>query len=148
VTSAHERKRPGSPEILPNYRFFNFFIAVTIGGVAHLAYPKRPVRDVGKNPPVIRWGTPVELAVRDSAIRRVHWVDDSLNGLSGRTITSPEDLLGAEGVVGNRKYRFELILEVGKNQVVYGLFCNENQTRVAYGFSRKLFMKIPTPMGR
>jgi hypothetical protein len=47
------------------------------------------------------------------------------------------DPAGVEGLFGGKRYRFEKILDAGKNQVVYRLICDEDQTRIAYGFPRK-----------
>jgi hypothetical protein len=128
------------PELLPgNYRKCEFFIAFTIDGVTHFGYPKEPLLDRGKTPPVIRWGSRADLSWPGPSKPRARWVDEPKNGVSGRTMATPEDLLGVEGMVGDQKYRFEKILEAGKNQVVYSLFCEEHQYRIAYGFSRDLF---------
>ncbi len=69
-------------------------------------------------------------------------MDVPTKGLSERIITSPEDMLGAEGMVGDKTCRFEQILDAGKNQVVFSLFCSENQTRTAYGFARDMFQRV------
>jgi hypothetical protein len=128
-----EPDRPG------NYYFFEVFIEITVGGVTYLGYPQQAIRDVGKTPPVIRWFSPPKVSLRDPAIRRVRWIDVPKKGLSGRTLTSPVDLLGAEGLFGDKKYRFEQILHATKYQVVYSLFCDENQSRIAYAFPCELF---------
>lgn len=47
--------------------------------------------------------------------------------------------LGSEGILGGKKYVFEQVLDLGKNQVTYSLLNPETRTRIAYGFSRKLF---------
>jgi hypothetical protein len=145
------------PELVPgNYYSFKFFIEITIGGTTHLGYPKQAIRDMGKTPPVTVWGSQVELAWPNPAIPRVPWIDNGKKDLTG--LTSPEDLLGAEGTLGDHTtYRFEKILDVGKNQVVYSLLCDQNRTRIAYGFSRDLFkqeygtshphlIRAPTPI--
>jgi hypothetical protein len=128
-----------------NYFSFELFIEITIGGTTHLGYPKRAIRDVGKRPPVVVWGSPAQLVWPNPAILRVPWIDDPKRGLTGRAMTSPEDFLGAEGTLGDKRYRFEKILDAGKNQVVYSLFCDQNRTRIAYGFSRDLF-KVAGPL--
>lgn len=129
------------PQLVPgNYYSFEMFIEIAIGGKTYLGYPKLAIRDIGKTPPVIRWGSSPKLAWPNPAIPRAPWIDVPNKGLGGRTITSPEDVLGAEGMVGNKRCRFEQILEVGKNQVVFSLFCPQDQTRIAYGFSRDMFL--------
>jgi hypothetical protein len=134
------------PERVPgNYYFFEFLIEITIAGTTHLGYPKRAILDVGETPPVVVWGSPLNLAYPHPSILRAPWIDDPKRGLTGRAMTYPEDLLGAEGTVGDKRYRFEKILDAGKNQVVYSLFCDQNGTRIAYGFSRKLF-KVAGPL--
>jgi hypothetical protein len=131
--------RADSPELVPgNYFNFEFFIELTLGGVAHLGYPKQPIRDLG-TPSVIRWGSPIQLAYPNPSVPRVPWIDDPKTGLSHRKIQSAEDLLGSEGILGGKKYVFEQVLDLGKNQVTYSLFNPETRTRIAYGFSRKLF---------
>src|ERR1700722_1168176 len=51
------------PERVPgNYYFFEVLIEITIGGTTHLGYPKRPILNVGETPPVVVWGSPVNLA--------------------------------------------------------------------------------------
>jgi hypothetical protein len=132
-----------SPERVPgNFYFFEMFIEIAMDGTTYLGYPKLAIRDVGQAPPVIRWGSSPKLSWPNPAIPRVPWIDVPAKGLSGRTIKSPEDMLGAEGMVGNKNYRFDQILDAGKNQVVFSLFCPENQTRTAYGFSRDMFQRV------
>jgi hypothetical protein len=129
-----------SQELLPGrYYSFKLFIDITVNGNRHLGYAKQAIRDIGKTPPVIRWGSSMELSWPSPEIPHARWIDDPKSGLLGRTITSPEDFLGAEGTIGDKRYRFEQILDLGKNQVVFSLFRPENQTRIAYGFSREIF---------
>jgi hypothetical protein len=92
---------------------------------------------VGATRPVFRWASPLKLAVPDPSIARMRWTDDPKTGLAQRTITCAQDLLGAEGVVGQRKVRFEKILQETKNQVVYSLYNEDSQFRIAYAFSRE-----------
>ena len=133
-------KRPASPEAPPgNYYFFELFLEITLCGLTHLGYPKQALLNTSTTPPVLRWGSPLKLSWPDPAIRRLRWIDDPVRGLSTRIITSPEDLLGVVGLFGDKQYRFEKILQALKNEVVYSLVCDENQTRIAYGFSRDLF---------
>lgn len=49
-------------------------------------------------------------------------------------------MLGAEGVIGRKLYRFKKVLETGKNVIVYALFNPETRTRGAYGFDRRIFV--------
>jgi hypothetical protein len=132
--------KDASPERVPgNYYSFEMFIEITTRGVTHLGYPKQAIRDIGKTSPVIRWGSSLKLSWPNPAVPRAPWIDVPNKGLAGRILASPEDILGAEGMLGNKLYRFHQILNVGKNQVVFSLFCPENQTRIAYGFSRDMF---------
>jgi hypothetical protein len=121
-----------------NHFNLEFFIELTLGGVAHLGYPKHAIRDLG-TPSVVRWGSPIALAYPNPSIPHLPWIDDPKTGLSQRKIQSAEDLIGAEGILGGRKYVFEQVLDLGKNQVTYSLFNLETRSRIAYGFSRQLF---------
>ncbi len=135
---AHSRHP--SPQDLPgNYFFFELFIEISVGGVSYLGYPKQAIRDLGCTPPVLRWASPIKLAYPDPAVPRLPWIDDPITGLLQRTINSPEDVLGSEGLVGGRKYRFEKILQETKGQIVYSLFNDASKTRIAYAFSREMF---------
>lgn len=128
----------GDAELVPgNYFKFNFFIEITLGEVTYLGYPKEPLRVAG-TPPVIHWGSRMELSYPNPSIPRVPWIEDPKTGLSQRTILSAEDLLGAEGRLGDKKYVFEQVLYLGKNQVTYSLFSPDTRTRIAYGFAREL----------
>ena len=130
------------PERVPgNFYFFKMFIEITIDGKAFVGCPKQAIRirAIGRTTPVLRWGSPVELAWPNPAFPRALWVDEPFKGLAGRDICSAEDLLGAMGMLGGKKCCFESILEVGKNQVVFSLSCPEDQTRMAYGFPRQIF---------
>lgn len=131
---------PSGP-IPGNYYFFELLIEITVGGVVHLGLPKRALHNVGKNPPVLQWGTPIELACPLPSTPRVRWIDDPIIGVSRRPLTAPEDWLGAEGIFGGRKYRFEQILHKGKNQVVYSLFNPDTSSRIAYGFPLTIFAR-------
>jgi hypothetical protein len=130
---------PAAEGVPGNYYLFELFIEMRVNGITHLGYPKIAIRDAGVTPPVIRWGSPAKLAWPDPRFPHAPWIDDPENGLAKRWLTSPESLLGAEGMVGKRKYRFEEILQETKGQVVYSLFCEEDQTRAAYAFSREVF---------
>ena len=142
-TIKRSSERPVSPpELVPgNYHSFDFFIEIRIAGTTHLGYPKRALRDTRTISPVTVWGTPLDLSWPNPKIPRVPWIDDLQKGLTG-TMTSPEELLGVEGMLGDVRYRFEKILDAGENQVVYSLICDQNQTRIAYGFSRELFKAV------
>jgi hypothetical protein len=122
-----------------NFYLFEVFIAIMLDRNEHLGYPKQPIRDTGKSPPVVRWGSRIDLMYPKDATSRVRWIDDSRNGLSTRPHNAPEDWLGAEGMVGDKRFRFERILDMGKNQVVFSLFNPELGIRIAYGFDRKVF---------
>jgi hypothetical protein len=129
-----------SPKPIPgNYYFFEFFIEISLDGVIYLGYPKTAIHDVGVTPPVLRWASPLKLAAPDPSISRIRWIDDPKTGLAQRTITCAQDLLGAEGIVGKKKLRFEQILQETKNQVVYSLYNEDGQFRIAYAFPRELF---------
>jgi hypothetical protein len=133
-------KGPDAPERFPgNYYFFRLLIEISINGVTDLGYPKQAITDVGAKPPVIRWASPLEVCWPDPAIPRAPWIDDPNHGLSGRTIKCASDLLGAEGIIGRTRYRFEQILQETKEQVTFALIDDEKQTRIAYAFARKLF---------
>lgn len=136
---ASERKssRPAPAEFPGNYHFFEAFLEITLSGQTYLAQPKRALLNTAKAPHLLLWGTPLHLAVPHPSIRRVRWIDDPKTGLSVRAITCPKDVLGAEGQFGDKKYRFEQVLQVTENQVVYSLVCDENQTRIAYGLPRE-----------
>ena len=66
---------------------------------------------------------------------RMPWVDDPERGVGSKTLERVEDVSGAEGMIGGKLVRFEKILEVGENQVVYGLHCPSMDCRLAYGFA-------------
>ena len=125
-----------SEELPGNYHFFEAFLEITLGGQTYLALPKQALLNTLKTPPVLLWGTPIKFSFPNPAMPRVRWTDDPKKGLTGRIITAPEDVLGAEGLFGNKKYRFEKTLQTTKNEVVYSLVCDENQTRIAYSLPR------------
>jgi hypothetical protein len=70
---------------------------------------------------------------------RIDWIDDERRGLTNRKLAKPEDALGAEGRIGDMHLRFERILDLGRNQVVFALYCPEKNIRLAYGFARAIF---------
>lgn len=136
------------PKLVPgNYYFFDFFIEIILNGVTYLGYPKQAINDLGTTPPVVRWGSPIKLAFPDPSISRLRWTDDPKTGLAQRSLTCAQDLLGAEGIVGGKKLRFEGILQETKSHAVYSLYSEDEKFRMAYGFSRELFAgpKAPSP---
>jgi hypothetical protein len=141
-------QRPVPTEPIPgNYYFFELLIEITVEGVVHLGLPKRAIQDLGKNPPVQVWGTPIELAFPQASTPRMLWIDDPMTGVSRRPLNSPGDWLGAEGMLGGRKYRIEQILDKGKNQVVYSLYNPDTRSRIAYGFPLAIFAGAgPSPI--
>jgi hypothetical protein len=130
-----------------NYYFFEFLIEIIVEGVTYLGYPKTAINDLGVTPPALRWASPLKLALPDPSMSRMRWIDDPKTGLAQRAITCAQGLLGAEGIVGQRKLRFEGILQETKNQVVYSLYNEDGQFRIAYAFPRELFAgpKAPSP---
>jgi hypothetical protein len=90
-----------------------------------------------------RWGAAVKYLMPTSAIVRTPWIDDPEKGISRRELYVPEDLIGAEGIIGDKRCFFEQILDLGNNIVVYSIYCYEQQFRLAYGFSRDMFIKQP-----
>jgi hypothetical protein len=134
VTSTVESK----PDLVPgNFLNFEFFIELTVGDLVHLGYPKIPIRDTTTK--LVRWGSRVEWAWPDPSKPRIPWIDNDQRGLAHRTMASVEDVLGAEGVIGGKLMRFEQILDLGRNQIVYALFCPTHNFRMAYGFDRLIF---------
>jgi hypothetical protein len=154
-----------------NYYHFDFLIEINVGGTIHLGRPCYPYQTSG-TPPATFWAIDAKYLLPEPSISRARWVDDPQKGLSGRTITSPEDFLGAEGIIGGVNCFFEHILNTGenpvmppdwssslsseatitdkmrlleqiwkanKNVVVFSIYCNKNQSRLAYGFPRDLF---------
>jgi hypothetical protein len=130
------------PERVPgNFYFSKMFVEITIDGKAYVGCPKQAirVRGIGETPTVVRWGSPVELAWPNRTFPRVRWVDEPSKGVAGKNLASPEDLLGAEGTIEDKKCYFERILDVGQHQIVFSLFFPKDQFRMAYGFSRQIF---------
>jgi hypothetical protein len=105
--------------------------------VVHLGSPKVRRRDQLNR--TERWGDPLDWCWPNPNQRRVAWVDDERHGLTQRTLARAEDALGAEGSLGDLHLRFERILELGRNQVVYALYSPEKNRWLAYGFDRTLF---------
>lgn len=135
---------PAATPIPGNFMFFGMFLELTVEGVVHVGLPQRAVRlmRLGGEPPEIRWGVPPEWGSDDPSKPHAPWIDDPKNGVAQRNILSVVDLLGAEGTVGGRHYRFETILELKKSgpreyptyKVTYGLYDDESRSRMAYGF--------------
>jgi hypothetical protein len=42
-------------------------------------------------------------------------------------------------MIGDMRLRFEKVLDLGQNQIVYALYCPEKNIRLAYGFDRLIF---------
>jgi hypothetical protein len=123
-----------------NFYLFELFIVITLDGMEYVGLPKQAIRDLGSSPPVLRWGSRIDLAGPNPAIPKVPWKDDLTNGVAMRPRNAPEDWLGAEGIVGdNTNFVIEGILQKGKNEVVYSLFNPKMGIRTAYGFSLKIF---------
>lgn len=137
-------KAPPATSVPGNFFFFGMFLDLTVVGVVHIGYPQRAVRLMGMNgePPEIRWGAPPEFGTPDPSKPHLPWIDDPITGVTQRTISSVVDLLGSEGTIGGKRYRFETILELKKSgprqqpnyKVTYGLYSHESQSRTAYGF--------------
>jgi hypothetical protein len=131
--------RPVSPpppaEPIPgNFLLFEMFLQVPIGGALHIGSPKVAIRNM--NGGEVRWGAKMELAFPGPNSVKAPWVDDAERGIAVRQIAKPEDILGAEGSIGEHQFRFERILDLGANVVVYSLLNLEKQFRLAYGFNR------------
>ncbi len=132
----------GPVETLPtyppgNFYSFDFFIEVQLREIVNIGYPKVPLRDMTSGN--IRWGSKMEWSWPDPSKPRQCWIDDEQAGLAQRRLEQPEDALGAEGRIGDMRLRFEQILDLGENQIVYALYCPDKQIRLAYGFNRLLF---------
>jgi hypothetical protein len=126
------------PDLVPgNFLSFEFFIELKVGDRVHLGYPKIPVRNTTTK--LVRWGSNVEWAWPNPSKARVPWIDDDQRGVTHRTLASVEDVLGAEGMIGGKLMRFERILDLGRNQIVYALYCPTHNFRMAYGFDRLIF---------
>ncbi len=126
-----------SDQVPGNFYSFEFFIELKINDVVHLGHPTVCLTNMCSG--VVRWGPSIDWLLPDPKKRRVPWVDDEQNGFANRTLLKPEDALGAEGSIGNMRLRFEQILDLGRNVVVYALYCPEKDIRLAYGFNRQVF---------
>jgi hypothetical protein len=143
-TSAEEVSAPRLPELVPgNYYSFDFLIEITNKGASYIGHPCRAIRHVVGGHHVTSWGADIKYLAPTPAIARIAWIDDPEKGLSQRELSIPEDLIGAEGIIGGKRCLFEQILDLGKNVVVYSIYCYEQQFRVAYGFRRNMFITKP-----
>jgi hypothetical protein len=120
-----------------NFYEFEFFIELKIGDVVHIGYPKAALTENSTGR--VRWGSKIEWSWPDPNKCRVAWIDDEQRGFTHRILRTAEDALGAEGQIGDMRLRFEKILDLGKNQIVYALYCPEKNIRLAYGFARTVF---------
>lgn len=139
--AAAPRKFPG------NFFTFSFLLDLQIGDQVHVGRPKTAIFEIVSQ--TTRWGESVEAAQRLLTADHVRWTDDPVTGVNLRTIHNVEDVLGAEGKLGDRPCRFETILDLGRNIIVYGLYCPADGTRTAFGFLREVFdasyVKPPRP---
>jgi hypothetical protein len=122
---------------LATSNFFPFFVELTLGDTVYSGHPKSAIFDTGRQ--VMRWGSKMEWSAPLPDSPKVPWIDDPELGVARRQLTSIEDVLGAEGTIGGKRYRFETILDQGNNITVYGLYNAETNTRTAYGFDKKIF---------
>ncbi len=130
--------RQPEPKVLPgNFYFLPVFVELTLGDTVYPGYPKIAIFDTGNQ--VMRWGSKMEFSAPLPNSPKAPWIDDPELGVARRTLAGVEDVLGAEGTIGGMRYRFETILEQGKNIIVYGLYNPETRTRTAYGFNRMIF---------
>lgn len=138
---------PPTPEKVPgNFFYFGSALDLAIGGTVHVGFPKISVRDMTTGQ--VRWGdNPADLL---ALLQKPHllWTDDPVRGVNGRTLENPEDVLGAAGTIGGKHVRFERILDLGRNVVVYALFCPEQNYRTAYGWGREVFQPAYVPPPR
>jgi hypothetical protein len=110
------------------------FLQVSIAGKVHIRSPRVPIRNTMSGE--VRWGSKLEHMHPGPNSAQIPWVDDPERGIGGRQIGKPEDMLGAEGKLGEHRFRFEKILDLGKNVVVYALLNPDKQIRMAYGFEQ------------
>jgi hypothetical protein len=130
---------PGAPskqgELVPgNFFLFEMFLLVSIAGKVHIGSPKVPIRNTLTGE--VRWGSKPQHSYPQPDSVQIPWLDDPERGIGARQIAKPEDMLGAEGRLGDHRFRFERILDLGRNVVVYALLNPDKQTRMAYGFNR------------
>ena len=142
-----QRQKPQPPaERVPgNFFTFTFILDIEISGVVHAGLPKLALRNsiTGQ----VRWGESLSNLRPDPNRPRISWIDDPVRGVNQRTLENPEDVLGAEGTLGGKRIRFERILDLGRNVVVYALFCPDQNFRIAYGWNREVFQPgyVPAP---
>jgi tetratricopeptide (TPR) repeat protein len=67
------------------------------------------------------------------------WVDDPVDGFFKRKIYRLQDALGARGSISGILHRFDDILQIGRNLVVYQLTNLETCNYLPYGFPREIF---------
>ena len=143
-TSAEEVSAPHLPELVPgNYYSFDFLVEITNKGTSYTGHPCRAILHIVDGHHVTSWGGDIKYLAPTPAIACIAWIDDPEKGLSQRQLSIPEDLIGAEGIIGGKRCIFERILDLGKNVVVYSIYFYEQQFRVAYGFHRDMFMATP-----
>jgi hypothetical protein len=133
-----------APTLVPgNFLFFDLFLGIKVGENQYFCPPMQAIRNsiTGE----IVWGTPLEFVLYDPQKPHIEWTDDPANGINSRQLINVEDALGAEGNIQGRHYRFEKVLFLGRNQVVYALFNRDSQSRMAYGFDRNVFSPGETP---
>ena len=131
-----------NPDRVPgNFYFFRFWVELQANGKTYVGLPKQAIRQSKADGTTeVRWGSPVDLAWPNPNVAHAQWVGDPKTGVASLRLWKPEDLVGAEGNLGDRKFRFEAILDAGKNQIVYSLFCEQGQFRIAFGFPRDMFV--------
>jgi hypothetical protein len=127
-------KMPEATRIPGNYFRFEVLLELTLGDKVHIGIPADAFRDPSTLN--VRWGCRTDFIMPGATFPRGPWVDDPVLGIAQRKVSSPEDLLGAQGTFGGRHYRFEKILTSGPNVVVYSLYDPKGGTRTAYGFLR------------
>ena len=148
-TPAEKVSAPRLPDRVPgNYYSFDFLLEITINGITYIAHPCVAIQQVVRGESVTRWGANVKHLVPTSVIARVPWIDDPEKGFSQRELGVPEDLIGAEGIIGDKRCFFEQILDLGNNIVVYSIYFYEQQFRLAYGFPRDMFITQRNPFPR
>jgi hypothetical protein len=133
---------PRKADLVPgNFYQFEFYIDLEIKGVVHVGYPKICIRTSD----AIRWGSTTQWSYPSEGQDKVPWIDDPEYGLGPRNLVHVEDALGAEGRIGDMRLRFEKVLDLGDNVIVYSLFCPEKNIRLAYGFHRQAFEPTHLP---
>jgi hypothetical protein len=127
---------PNQGERVPgNFYRFEMFLQVPIDGTVHIGSPKVPIRDARSGE--VSWASKLEHLYPGPNSVQIPWIDHPERGISAREIRKPEDILGAEGRLGEHRFRFERILELGRSVVVYALLNPDKQMRMAYGFNRE-----------